>query len=134
MKKITSALSRPFIWTYNKTHWFTDQDAWGLFLFFARLHTVGWILVVMALFYGAAGLPEAPSVAMFFRSLLGISLVLYFIFISIGSRSMEWKAGRMVVAFVSGIVPFGSFVFERSMTHYRKQHPPKVVPPVGSNE
>jgi len=124
------ALARPFVWLYNKTHWFTDQEAWAVFRFFAILEAVGWTLLVIAIIYRALGLPEAPSVVSFAGHLHGIGFGLYFLFVFLTARSMEWGIGRIGVAVVAGMPPYGSILFEQFMARQRKKQPVYVTPPV----
>lgn len=119
---------------YDKTHWFTDEEAWGVFRFFAILETVGWSLLIFAIVYRRLGLPEADSVVSFAGHLHGMGFVLYFIFALLVARSMEWGIWRIVIAVVAGMPPYGSIIFEQLMGRYRKKQPVYVEPPRGYDE
>lgn len=119
---------------YNKTHWFTDEEAWGVFRFFAILEAVGWSLLIIAIIYRSLGLPEAPSVISFAGHLHGMGFVLYFIFIFLTARSMGWGIWRIGMAVVAGMPPYGSVIFEHFMGRYRKKQLVYVEPPRGYDE
>lgn len=119
---------------YDKTHWFTDQEAWGVFRFFAILETVGWTLLIFAIVYRRLGLPEADSVVSFAGHLHGMGFVLYFIFALLVARSMEWGIWRISIAVIAGMPPYGSIIFEQLMGRYRKKQPVYVEPPRGYDE
>jgi integral membrane protein len=119
---------------YDKTHWFTDQEAWGVFRFFAILETVGWTLLIFAIVYRRLGLPEADSVVSFAGHLHGMGFVLYFIFALLVARSMEWGIWRIGIAVVAGMPPYGSIIFEQLMGRHRKKQPVYVEPPRGYDD
>lgn len=119
---------------YNKTHWFTDQEAWGIYRFFAIAEAAGWTLLILAIIYRSMGLPEAPSVISFAGHIHGMLFVFYFLFVLLVARSMEWGIWRIGMAIVAGMPPFGSIIFEQSMSRYRKRQPAYVEPPQGSDE
>jgi integral membrane protein len=119
---------------YDKTHWFTDEEAWGVFRFFAILETVGWTLLIFAIVYRRLGLPEADSVVSFAGHLHGMGFVLYFIFVLLVARSMEWGIWRIGIAVVAGMPPYGSIIFEQLMSRYRKKQPVYVEPPRGYDD
>jgi integral membrane protein len=134
MKVFMVQIATWLVWLYNKTHWFTDKEAWGIYRFFAILETVGWTLLISAIIYRRLGLPEADSVISFAGHLHGLGFVLYFLFVFLTARSMQWGIGRIAIAVVAGMPPFGSIVFEQLMAHYRKKQPAYVQPPHGSDE
>lgn len=134
MKELAAMAARPFVWTYHKTHWFTDAEAWGIYRFFAILEAVGWSLLILAIVYRYAGLPQAESVVSFAGHIHGIGFGLYFIFTLLVARSMEWGVWRIGVAIIAGMPPYGSLVFEQYMAHHRKKNPPQVTPPQGYDD
>lgn len=134
MKSFIATLGTPFVWLYHKTHWFTDQEAWGIFRFFAILEAVGWTLLILAIAYRAAGLPQAESVVSFAGHIHGIGFGLYFIFVMLVARSMEWGATRIGLAVIAGMPPYGSLVFEQGMAYFRKKQPVYIEPPRGYDE
>lgn len=122
------------VFVYDKTHWFTDKEAWGVFRFFAILEAVGWTLLILAIVYRRLGLPEAESVVSFAGHLHGLGFVLYFLFAFLTARSMGWGIKQVGAAVVAGMPPYGSVVFERTMGYMRRKKPMYVAPPVGSDE
>ena len=134
MKALMMRISTPFIWLYDKTHWFTDKEAWGIFRFFAILEAVGWTLLISAIIYRRLGLPEADSVISFMGHLHGLGFVLYFLFTFLVARSMGWGIWRIAIAVVAGMPPYGSIVFEQIMARDRKRRPVYVTPPKGLEE
>ncbi len=134
MKALMMQMSAPFIWLYDKTHWFTDKEAWGIFRFFAILEAVGWTLLISAIVYRRLGLPEADSVISFMGHLHGLGFVLYFLFTLLTARSMGWGIWRIGMAIVAGMPPYGSIVFEQIMARDRRKNPVFVTPPKGSDQ
>ncbi len=129
MKSAAIAAVAPFVILYNKTHWFTDKEAWGVFRFFAILETVGWSLLIGAIIYRRLGLPEAESVVSFAGHLHGIGFVLYFLFALLTARSMGWGIKMILTAIVAGMPPYGSLIFEQVMARRYKRTPMRVTPP-----
>lgn len=122
-------IARPFVWLYHKTHLFTDSEAWAIFRFFAILEAVGWTLLIIAIVYRRMGLPEAASVVSFAGHLHGIGFGLYFLFVLLVARSMEWGIAKIGAAIVAGMPPYGSIVFEQLMARQRKKQPVYIEPP-----
>lgn len=80
----------------------------------ALLEGVSFVLllfVAMPLKY-LAGLPLAVRIVGMVHGLLFIAFV-YALFRAAGER--DWPIGRMAVAFVSSLIPFATFVFDRSL-------------------
>ena len=134
MKSVALAVATPFVFAYNKTHWFTDKEAWAIFRFFAILETVGWSLLIGAIIYRRLGLPEADSVVSFAGHLHGIGFVLYFLFALLTARSMGWGIKMISVAIVAGMPPYGSLVFEQIMARRYRRRPMRVTPPAGFDD
>lgn len=134
MKAAALAMAKPFVFVYNKTHWFTDKEAWVVFRFFAILETVGWSLLIGAIIYRRLGLPEAASVVSFAGHLHGIGFALYFLFVFLTARSMGWGVRMMATAIVAGMPPYGSLIFEQCMGRYYKKHPMRVSPPANTED
>lgn len=129
MKSAALAMAKPFIFVYNKTHWFTDQEAWGVYRFAAFVEAGTWALLISAIVYRRLGLPEADSVVSFAGRVHGMAFVVYIIFVLVVARSMEWGIGRIALAVAAGSPPFGSLVFEKLMSHYRKRRSAHIEPP-----
>ena len=133
MHSIISAVARPImrpiIFLYNKTHWFTDAEAWAVYRFFAIMESCGWTMLILAIIYRRLGLPEAPSVVSFAGHIHGVIFLLYFIIVLVTVRSMEWKWLRTGLALVAGMPPYGSLVFELLLARDRRKNPPQVTPP-----
>lgn len=134
MKLLTQIVSRPFRWAYDKMHLFTDQEAWGVYRFAAFVEAGIWGFFILTIIYAGFGWPQAESVVAFGRSVWGMAYAVYVIFILLVARSMEWRIGRVSLAMVAGIPPFGSLVFERLMGRHRKVHPVYIKPPKGHDE
>ena len=130
MQKTRHSLS----WLYQKTHWFTDAEAWAIFRFFAIAEAIGWTLLISAIVYRSLGLPQAPSVISFAGHIHGIFYIFYFLIVFLVARSMEWRLGKVGLAVAAGVPPYGSLIFELYMAHQRKKRPVYVEPPVGSDE
>lgn len=127
-------LIRPITFVYDKTHWFTDREAWGVYRFAAYVEAGFWLYFILSLMYGAFGWPLGEEVVRYGRSLLGTAYGVYVIFVLVAARSMEWGAGRIVAAVLAGTPPFGSVLFERFVGAQRKKNPPQVKPPAHLNE
>jgi integral membrane protein len=59
-----------------------------------------------------AGLPLAVRVA---GSVHGLLFLLFLAVLYRAARERAWPPGRWVIAFVASVVPFGTFVFDRSL-------------------
>lgn len=134
MKSLMNTVRQSLVFLYDKTHWFTDKEAWGIFRFFAILEAVGWTLLISAIVYRRLGLPEADSVISFAGHLHGLGFVLYFLFAFLTARSMGWGIWQIGIAVVAGMPPYGSIVFEQLMARRRKTQPVYVEPPKGFDE
>lgn len=115
---------------YNKTHWFTDKEAWALFRLFAILEAIGWSLLIGAIIYRSFGLPEYESVISIGGRMHGLFFSLYFLFVLLTARSMKWGFWRVLAALVMGMPPYTSLVFEKIMAYDRKRRPVHIDPPV----
>ncbi|MGV9002290.1 MAG: DUF3817 domain-containing protein [Candidatus Saccharimonadaceae bacterium] len=134
MKSLMQTIRRFFVFIYNKTHLFTDKEAWGVFRFWAIIEAVTWTMLISAILYRRLGLPEAPSVISFAGHIHGIAFIFYFIFVLLLARSMEWRLLRIGSAIVAGMPPYGSIIFEQVMARHRKKKPVYVEPPKGYDE
>ena len=114
---------------YNKTHWFTDKEAWAIFRFFAILEAIGWSMLIGAIMYRSFGLPEYESVISVAGRMHGLFFSLYFLFVLLTARSMKWGFWRVLVALIAGMPPYTSLVFEQIMAYDRRKRPVHVEPP-----
>jgi len=134
MKSLMQTIGRYIMFVYNKTHLFTDKEAWGVFRFWSIMEAVTWTMLISAIIYRRLGLPEAASVVSFAGHLHGIAFMFYFFFVLLLARSMEWRLLRVGSAIVAGMPPYGTLVFEKAMGYYRKKKPVFVEPPKGYDE
>lgn len=130
MKGYLLRLSHPFVWLYNKTHWFTDKEAWGIYRLFAFGEAVGWTLLIGAIVYRGFELPYASSVVTVAGRIHGMIFVSYFVIVLLTARSMGWGIWRITGALLAGMPPYTSIVFEQLMAFQRKKKPVYVAPPV----
>ena len=124
-------MSNSIQFVYNKTHWFTDKEAWGIYRFFAFAEAIGWTLLISAIIYRRLGLPQADSVISFAGHIHGILFIFYFLFVLLTARSMQWGIWKVGMATIAGMPPYGSIVFEQAMAFRRKKQPVYVEPPKG---
>lgn len=134
MKQRIHILIAPFVWAYNKTHWFSDAEAWGVYRFFALAETAGWTLLISSIIYRRLGLPEAASVVSFAGHIHGMIFLCYFIIVFLVARSMQWRMLKISAAVIAGMPPFGSLVFQQIVSYQRKKSPIYVEPPNGFDE
>lgn len=130
MKARFIEMSRPFIWAYNKTHWFTDKEAWGIYRLFAFAEAVGWTLLIAAIVYRGFELPYASSMITVAGRIHGMIFVSYFVIVLLTARSMGWGVWRIGGALLAGMPPYTSVVFEQIMAFHRRKKPVYVAPPV----
>jgi len=119
---------------YDKTHWFSDDDAWRLFRLFAFVEAMGWTLLIGAIMYRSFDLVWDDIFVSFAGTIHGVFFLLYFVFVLITARSMEWGLGRITLALAAGIPPYTSLVFEQAMARHRKRHPQSIAPPLGYDD
>lgn len=129
MKRFFSKTSDAIRFVYNKTHWFTDHEAWVVFRFFAFLEGGSWALLIFGIIYRNLGLPEGPSVVSFAGHIHGMVMAVYYIIVLVTARSMKWGGWHVLTALAAGIPPFGTIIFEQFMAYRRKKYPVKVAPP-----
>lgn len=125
-------LFRPIIWLYNKTHWFTDKEAWALFRFFAIGEAIGWTALILAIVYRSFDLPGADIAVSLAGRFHGAVFTLYFLFVLLTARSMMWGFWTVVTALIAGMPPYTSLLFEQFMAYTRKKKPVRVAPPAGA--
>lgn len=123
-----------FLKLYNKSHWFSDGEAWFLFRIAAFAEAVGWTLLIGAIAYRRLELPNPDIFVSIAGRVHGLFFVLYFIAVLLLARSMEWKGWRIVFALAAGIPPFGSLLFEKNTARHRKNNPPRVALPKNFND
>lgn len=130
----TRLIFTPFMHVYNRTHWFTDHEAWVLFRFFAFLEAVGWTLLISAIIYRRFNLPLDDIFISIAGTVHGLFFGLYFLFVLLTARSMNWGIWRVSGALLAGMPPYTAVVYEQIMAWHRKKHPPRVTPPEGADE
>ncbi len=129
MKEAVRIVGKPFVFVYNKTHWFSDQEAWVVYRFFAIAEAIGWTLLIGAIVYRAFDLPAYEAVVSIAGRMHGIIFALYFLFVLITARSMGWGLWRIGGALAAGIPPYTGLVFEQVMAWHRKKYPQYIEPP-----
>lgn len=127
--KIARSVSRGVSFVYNKTQWFTDQDAWAMYRLFAICEAVGWTLLIGAIIYRKFDLPYDDLMVSIAGRIHGVFFALYFVFVLITVRSMMWGFWRTVGALVAGMPPYTSLAYEKIMAYHRKKYPKVVAPP-----
>ncbi len=106
---------------YNRTHWFSDADAWMLFRLAAFTEAIGWTLLISAIASRRLGMH-------------GVFFLCFFVFLLVTARSMAWGPWRIVAGLAAGNVPYASVVFERIMAWHRRKNPVTVPTPIGYME
>jgi len=134
MKNWVTIFGGYIVWAYNKTHWFTDKEAWWIYRLAAILEATGWTLLITAIIYRRLGLPEYESVISVAGRMHGLFFVAYFFAVVATARSMQWGIWRFSIAILAGIPPFTSLIFEQAMSWHRKKQPVYVEPPKNIDE
>ncbi len=130
ISRVTNPVTQTALFIYHRTHWFTDKEAWMLFRLFAYIETLGWTLLITAIIWRYLD-PTAGAIAVSFAGTIhGLFFGLYFLFVFLTARSMEWGFWRISLALLAGMPPFTSLIFEQAMTRHRTANPPQVTPPV----
>lgn len=117
------------VWAYDRTHWFTDKEAWWIYRLGAFLEAIGWTLLISAIIYRRFDLPEYESFISVAGRLHGMFFVAYFASVIATARSMQWGIWRVLAALAAGVPPFTSLIFEQIMSWHRKKRPVYVAPP-----
>lgn len=133
MKQLALTTWVYILWGYNKTHWFTDKEAWWIFRLGAFLEAIGWTLLIGAIVYRSFGLPEYESFISIAGRLHGMFYVAYFAAVIATARSMGWGLWRIGFALAAGVPPYASLLFEQIMAWHRKKHPVFIAPPANVN-
>lgn len=134
MKEFALKIRDYIIWGYNKTHWFTDKEAWWIFRLGAILEAIGWTLLIGAIIYRRFDLPYDDSFVSVAGRIHGMFFVCYFAAVLVTVRSMGWGLWRLGGALVMGIAPYTSLVFEQGMAWHRKKQPAYIEPPKNLND
>lgn len=134
MQRVFSSIITGIRHVYNRTHWFTDQEAWALFRLFAFAEVVGWTLLISAIIYRRFDMPLDNIFVSIAGTMHGLFFGLYFIFVIITARSMLWGPKRASIALLAGMPPYTSLLFERAMAYHRKKYPTYVEPPRGIDD
>ena len=129
MKAFILWVGRPFVWAYQRTHWFTDKEAWGIYRLFAFAEAVGWTLLIGAIVYRGFDLPYASSVITVAGRIHGMIFISYFVIVLLTARSMEWGIWRISGALLAGMPPYTSVVFEQIMAWHRRKKPALIEAP-----
>lgn len=127
--KMTTPIVRGVVHVYDKTHWFTDKEAWMLYRMFAIGEAVGWTLLIGAVTYRAFDMPGYAIAVSIAGMMHGLLFSLYFLFVFITARSMGWGFWRVSGALLAGIPPYTGLVFEQVMAYDRKKRPVYIAPP-----
>ncbi|MEO5949971.1 MAG: DUF3817 domain-containing protein [Candidatus Saccharimonadales bacterium] len=127
--RMFNTLTQKVSFVYNKTHWFTDKEAWTLYRIVAFGEAFGWTLLISAITYRAFHLPGYAIAVSIAGMTHGLFFSLYFLFVFLTARSMKWGFWRMSGALVTGIAPYTSLIFEKIMARDRKKRPIYVEPP-----
>lgn len=123
-------LRRSVTFVYDKTHWFTDKEAWAIYRLFAFAEAIGWTLLIGAIVYRGFDLPYASSAVTIAGRIHGMIFVSYFVIVLLTARSMKWGVWRISGALLAGMPPYTSIVFEQLTAYHRKKQPVYVEPPV----
>ncbi|MFZ1301987.1 MAG: DUF3817 domain-containing protein [Candidatus Microsaccharimonas sp.] len=134
MKKLTLKIWEYILWAYNKTHWFTDKEAWTIYRIFAFAEALGWSLLIGAIIYRSFDLPYYEAFISVAGRIHGMFFVAYFMVVVATARSMQWGIWRMGFAVLAGMPPLGSLVFEQAMAFDRRKRPVYVTPPDNVND
>lgn len=116
---------------YDKTHWFSDADAWMLFRLAAIVEAVGWTLLISAIVSRRLGMPGADIAVSMAGTVHGVFFLVFFVILLVTARSMEWGPWRLGSGLIAGNIPYASIAFERLMTWHRRKFPPRVPAPAG---
>lgn len=116
---------------YDKTHWFSDTDAWMLFRLAAFAEALTWAMLISSILARNAGWVGGEIAVSMAGTVHGVMLLVYLTFVGMLARSMEWGLGRIFMGVVVGNIPFATIVFERLLRAYRTKHPVAVAAPRG---
>jgi len=133
-KSSMSKLTRAILKVYNKTHWFTDKEAWTLFRVFAFSEAVGWSLLIFGVGYQTEHFAWSDSVLMIAGRIHGMLFIAYFVIALLTARSMKWGLWRVLGSLAAGVMPYGSLIFEQMIAYSRRKRPVFVQPPAGYDE
>lgn len=92
---------------------FTDKEAWGLFRLAAFGETIGWILLMIGIYFSVKELPGHENVLAVGGSIHGILYIFYVFIIIFAHRSLQWGFWRFTISGAVSTFPFGALIFER---------------------
>lgn len=134
MKDAFNRIKGYVVFVYDKTHWFTDKEAWWIFRLGAILEAIGWTLLISAIIYRRFDLPLDDTFVTIAGRIHGMFFVCYFGAVLVTARSMGWGIWRFGGAVAMGFAPYTSLVFEKGMAFHRKKVPVYIEPPRNIND
>lgn len=78
---------------YDKTYWFSDEDAWKLFRLAAFAEAVTWTLLISSIVARNMSVTGGDIAVSISGTVHGTMLLVYITLIVVLSRSMEWGCG-----------------------------------------
>jgi integral membrane protein len=101
-----------FINKLENTHIFTEQEAWGLFRIVAISEAIGWTLLIAGILIHKYRLPGHTFSVVLAGQIHGTIFLIYFAMLIAIYSSLGWSRKKFIVAFMAGIPPYGTLIFE----------------------
>lgn len=101
---------------------FTETEAWAIFKIAAFGEAIGWTLLISGILVGKYLTPHSTIAVQIAGHMHGSLFIIYIVIALVVSPSIRWKPGRILVAGLMSIPPYGTLMFELWQSHNRKQH------------
>lgn len=107
---------------FENTKNFKYEEAWKLFKIIATAEAVGWTLLISGVLINSTQLPLHVYALPIFGQIHGIIFICYFIILLAIYPSLNWNRTTLVFGIISGILPYGSLVFEINRIIHNKDN------------
>lgn len=91
---------------------FTTNEAWGIFKVTALAEAVGWTMLITGLAINHFNLPGSAIAVPIAGQIHGTIFIVYFMALIFIYPSLRWSRAKTILAFVAGVIPYGTLIFE----------------------
>jgi integral membrane protein len=104
---------------YNRFQPFTEPEAWFLFKIAAFSEAIGWTMLGLSVVVRSLSVPGSEIAVQLSGRTHGTLFLMYIFAVLLLSPSLGWSFGRMLIAGLCSVPPYGSLVYEQLSAQYR---------------
>lgn len=105
---------------------FSEAEAWWLFKTTALSEAVGWTLLIIGVVIRQTNLPGSAWAVPVAGQIHGTIFLIYFAILLATYSSLRWSRKKFLLAAISGVPPYGTFVFELWAARVRRNQHSRV--------